>query len=280
MSRELPPPTRDLRARAVQPLREALEALGIPTLGRRDEELIILAARELRAVKWARDDRARRDAQQAEAHRLRHFALPGSVREAWALGAAVDVYELVTEAPYFRRRGQGVISERRVQGTEVVSVRISTRGHSGETLTRRPGSSCAWGNTGSLIFVAPLGTELSSLPPQQGGKLKIFSWTAEEAVARPGGPRDTSRRVQVRHLAACPSLRELNVLLRRTRNEWPHVGETSTPGPDAWVLDHPLILFRSAPFENPVPPATLTYAPAPLAEAGRAWVLLRRAYGG
>lgn len=282
MSRELPPPTScPLRARAVQRLTERLDGLGVPVEGRSAEELIILAARELRAVKWARDERARHTEQQAEAHRLWHFALPSSVREPWALGAAVDVYELSLEAPYHRGRGQGVIAERRLDGAEVVSVRVSTRGHSGEALTRRRGSPYAWGNTDSPTFVALAGIPLAPLPPKRVSKLKIFSWTDEEYRLKEDGTRDTrGSRVSVRYVIACGALRDLNVILKRTGNEWPHVQESPAPEQEAWALEHPLLLFKSAQFDTPAPPPGLAYAPVPYAEAGRAWVELRRLYGG
>lgn len=232
-------------------------------------------------MRWARDERVRRAGEQAEAHRLRHFALPSSVREPWALGAAVDVYELTQEAPYHRRRGQGVIAERRLGGEEVVSVRVSTRGHSGEALTRRPGSPYAWGDTGSVTFVAPAGTPLTPLSPGRASKLRIFSWQGEEYPLGEDGRRDTrGSRVSVRFVIACGSMRELNVILKRTRNEWPHVQESAAPERESWALAHPLILFKSAQFSSPRPPPGLVYAPVPFAEAGRAWVELRRSHGG
>lgn len=281
MSRELPPPvSRPLRDRAVQPLREALENLGVLTEGRSAEELIILAARELRAVRWARDERARRTEQQQQAYRLRHLALPSSVREPWALGAAVDVYELSWEAPYHHLRGQGVIAERRMDGEEVVSLRVS-RGRTSEVLTRRLGSPYAWGDTGSLTFAALAGTPLTPLTPGRVPKLRIFTWTEEEYRLGEDGSRDTrGSRVPCRFVIACGSLRELNVILKRTRNEWPHVQESAAPEREAWAQDYPLILFKSAPFDSPTPPPDLAYAPVPFAEAGRAWVELHRRYGG
>jgi len=275
-------PRRQPRARVMQPLREVLGALGTVTEGRSDETIILLAARELRAVHGAREAQARLSEQQAQDRRLRTRALPSSdTHNPWHLGAAVDVYELTEQAPWYARRGQGVIAERRVEQGKVVALRVSERGPAGDLLTRRKGSPVAWGNTDSRMFVTPAGAELRPVSARSPGKLKVFAWTEEESPLTGEGEQRNTRasRVHVRYVLAAPTLRELNIVLARVSNEWPHVTESVSEA-DHWALETPLTLFKSAQYGSGPPPTDLSYTPETRAERGKAWILLRRAYGG